>query len=251
MPVNPTYRIDREEVSLRQRVVDRLRDLILMGTLAPGQKLVERSLCDNLGVSRTLLREALQQLQAEGLIVQVIHRGPSVAQITEQDAREIYEVRQMLESAAGHGFTLNATDAQIDELERNVAEFADAAKRTDPHELLAAKNKFYDTLLFGCGNTVISQLLRQLNNRVTILRRMSMARKGRLEQTVSELEGIVAAVRRRDADEAARLCAEHVQQAATYALAAFTEQAQRSVEPADAAPRSGKRKAPATPQDSH
>ena len=90
-------RLQREDMSLRKRAEKALRDAILYGAFQPGQKLIERDLCEQLGVSRTLLREALQQLQAEGLITNVIHKGPSVAVITEEDAREIYEARQLIE----------------------------------------------------------------------------------------------------------------------------------------------------------
>ncbi|GAA1224436.1 GntR family transcriptional regulator [Rhodoglobus aureus] len=223
MPQGPVLPIEREGVSLRQMVVDRIRDLILYGTLEPGQKLVERDLCGTLGVSRTLLREALQQLQAQGLISNVLHRGPSVAIITEQDARDIYVVRELLEASAGRGFTLNATDEQIDELDRNVQALRSLEVKSDPYALLTAKNTFYETLLKGCGNAVIAQVLTQLNNRTTILRRMSLAQPGRLPETIEELEEVVVAVRAREADHVAELLAAHVARAATVAFAGFIQ----------------------------
>jgi DNA-binding GntR family transcriptional regulator len=214
----PGLMIEREQASLRQMVVDRIRENILFGTLEAGQKLVERDLGESLGVSRTLLREALQQLQAEGLITNVLHRGPSVAIISEQDARDIYHVRQVLEAEAGRGFARNASTEQMDQLANDVAVLHEPTVQATPHALLLAKNRFYETLLEGCGNKVIKQVLTQLNNRTTILRRMSLSQPGRLQETIIELEEIVAAARRRDEDEVARLCAAHVARAASFAI---------------------------------
>lgn len=99
-------RLQRDDMSLRKLAENTLRDAILYGAFTPGQKLIERDLCDRLGVSRTLLREALKQLEAEGLITNVVHKGPSVAVITEEDAREIYEARGLIEGHLAYCFTL-------------------------------------------------------------------------------------------------------------------------------------------------
>lgn len=215
--------IERDQMSLRQVVSNKLRDSILVGALAPGQKLVERDLSENLGVSRTLLREALQQLQAEGLITNVLHRGPSVAIISMQDARELYEVRELLERRAGEGFARSATDKQVEELSDAVEALRSRTNHGDENAVLAAKNRFYEVLLGGCGNSVIAQLLTQLNNRTTMLRHVSLSHPGRLQQSIGELEAIVSAARDRNPEEAGRLCAAHVARAAEIALDGYVE----------------------------
>jgi DNA-binding GntR family transcriptional regulator len=202
-------------------LVNRLRDLILDGDLHPGQKLVERDLTELFGVSRSLLREALQQLQAEGLIVNVLHRGPSVAVITEHEAREIYAVRALLESRAGRDFVENAADAHVEALSAAVAALRDPDVQGDAHRQLVAKNEFYAALLEGGGNATIAQLLKQLNNRVTMLRRVSLSQPGRLSETTKELEEIVEAARARDGDLIASLLSAHVDRAAALALAHY------------------------------
>ncbi len=211
--------IPRDVTSLRQQVTDRLREAILYGRFEPGQKLVERELCERLDISRTLLREALQHLQAEGLIINVPHRGPSIAVIGEAEAREIYQVRQSLEALAGEGFARNATDEQIGRLKGALDHLRspDAAAN-----LLAAKNGFYAILLEGCGNRVVGQLLTRINNRVTLLRRISLGQPGRLAETLKELAAIVAAVEARDSRLAGRLCAAHVARAAAVAARQFS-----------------------------
>lgn len=209
-------RVPREETSLRERTTNMLRTAILDGVFAPGQKLSERELCESLDVSRPCLREALQHLQAEGLITIVPHKGPEVTSISTPEVRDIYEVRASLESLAGRGFTVHATAAQKAALRAKLNELArlgdDGAMR------LTLKNQFYDILIDGCGNLVAGQMLKQLNNRVTVLRRISMSQPGRLPQTLQELDAIVAAIEQSDADTAARLCEAHVKKAAESVL---------------------------------
>jgi DNA-binding GntR family transcriptional regulator len=211
-------------MSLRKRAENVLRDAILYGSFEPGQKLVERDLCTKLGVSRTLLREALQQLQAEGLITNVVHKGISVAVITEEDAREIYEARQLIEGHVAYGFTIRATEDQITALDEAVQALRAAGADSSPAEVLQAKNVFYEVLLANCGNKVLAQMHHQLNNRVTILRRRTLGAPGRFERSVTELEKIVEAIRRRDADEASRLCRAHVERAGEIALDSFASE---------------------------
>lgn len=216
-------RVPREETSLRERTTNMLRTAILDGVFAPGQKLSERELCESLDVSRPCLREALQHLQAEGLITIVPHKGPEVTSISTPEVRDIYEVRASLESLAGRGFTVHATAAQKAALRAKLNELArlgdDGAMR------LTLKNQFYDILIDGCGNLVAGQMLKQLNNRVTVLRRISMSQPGRLPQTLQELDAIVAAIEQSDADAAARLCEAHVKKAAENVLRSIQAEA--------------------------
>lgn len=210
--------IPRENSSLRQQVTDRLRLAVLSGTFQPGQKLIERDLCEMLGISRTVLRESLQHLGAEGLITNIPHKGPVVSTITYEEAEDIYAVRQALEALAGEGFAVHATDGQIKALRAALDTLKDIDAAGSTHSLLDAKNDFYKILLDGCGNTVVGSMLTLLNNRVTILRRLSLSGKDRLPKTIEELTEIVDAIESRDSRRAKKLCAEHVAKAAAVAL---------------------------------
>ena len=213
--------LSREVVSLRQRATDKIREAILTGKFSPGQRLVERDLWQSLGISRTVVREALQHLQAEGLITIIPYKGPVVATLTLQDANALYEVRGSLESLACAGFAKNASDVQIKALRAALEFLRTPQASSTAKNLLDAKNAFYATLLEGCGNKVIGEILTQLNNRVSVLRRVSLGSPGRLAQTLLELEEVVQAVERRDAQTAARLAAAHVAQAAEIVRASF------------------------------
>jgi DNA-binding GntR family transcriptional regulator len=219
-------RVPREETSLRQRATQTLRQAILDGHFTPGQKMSERELCESLDVSRSCVRESLQHLQAEGLITIIPHRGPEVTTISPKEVRDIYEVRAHLESLAGRGFALNASQDQVRALRAKLTELSQPGITQDRALMLNVKNQFYDILIAGCGNLVAGQLLQQLNNRVTVLRRISMAQPGRFPHTLVELDAIVAAIEQGDGETAARLCEEHVRKAAANVL--------QSMQPAEA-----------------
>lgn len=217
-PMNQMMRVPREETSLRQRTTQALRTAILDGVFAPGQKLSERELCESLDVSRSCLRESLQHLQAEGLITIIPHKGPEVTNISAKEVKDIYEVRASLESLAGKGFALQSTLSQRQALRAKLSELAKLEGDGIHTAMLTIKNQFYDILIEGCGNLVAGQMLKQLNNRVTVLRRISMSQPGRLPNTIKELDAIVAAIEHQDGDTAAQLCSDHVKKAADNVL---------------------------------
>jgi GntR family transcriptional regulator, trigonelline degradation regulator len=206
--------LSREVVSLRQLATDKLREAILHGTFAPGQKLVEKDLWQSLGVSRTVLREALQHLQAEGLIQNIPYKGPVVATLSVKDVDDLYAVRGALEGLASAEFARHASAEQLVQL-RSALEYLRTPKASETTQsLLNAKNAFYAVLLDGCGNRMIGELLTQLNNRVTALRRVSLSAPGRLTQTLQELNLVVQAIEARQPEEAQRLASSHVLRAA-------------------------------------
>lgn len=212
-------KISRQAAPLRHLVQEAIRKEIATGRLSPGQRLVEQQLCTALDVSRTVLREALRQLEAEGLVEMIPHRGAVVASIDLDEARQIYEVRGGLEALAVAGFVVHATDADLQKLQ-GVLRQLEEAEQSEPtgQELLALKKRFYDVLLVGCGNDVIRQLIGQLNNRISFLRSISLSRAGRLSGTVREIRAIVEALQRRDPEAASAAARTHVENASRNAL---------------------------------
>jgi len=217
-------RVTRESASLRERVTVSIRDAILNGHLKPGQKLVERELCSSLDISRTLLREALPQLQAEGLIKSVAHKGPSVALVDAEEVREIYQVRRALEALAAREFAHNATDDQVKRLREQLVALKRPEAARNLRDLLIAKAGFYSVLFEGCGNRVIGQVLTQLNNRMVLYKRLSLSVTGRLPEVIDELEAIVAAIEAKDAEKAGELCEVHVVNAERTVLRQLTDE---------------------------
>lgn len=213
-----TLRVAPVAAPLRAQVVRNLREAILNRTFEPGERLREKELCELTGVSRTVVREALRQLESEGLVVLIANVGPVVAKITALEARELYEVRAVLEALAARRFAVEATDEQIEELSATVDNIDRVAQSGEIGELLAQKEEFYAVLLRGASNTVLSAQLGSLRARIGYLRATSFQRPARSAETVAELRDLLAAVRRHDADAAAELSKKHVEKAAEAAL---------------------------------
>jgi DNA-binding GntR family transcriptional regulator len=210
--------IARQSATLRIQVEDKLRQAIASGRFKPGQRLVERELCELIGVGRTSIREALRQLEAEGLITSYPHRGPVVSTISYEEAAQLYSVRALLESFAGQEFAENGSPENIANLERLVDEFADAAESEAGSRLIATKTAFYECLMDGSGNVFVKQMLTSLHNRVTLLRMTSMTQPGRLKHSVAEIRDIAAAIKDRNGTKAAAACKYHIDMAAKVAL---------------------------------
>jgi len=212
-------KVHRQAASLRHQVQDALRNEIISGRFKPGDRLVEQQLYTALDVSRTSLREALRQLEAEGLVEQVPHRGAYVASVNAKDAIQIYDVRGALEVLAVRNFVRYASDEAIAELAAVFDEFVQQS-HTARHGtvLLDIKQRFYHVLLDIEQSAVVGGMLEQLNNRVSLLRALSLGREGRMVHTLAELKEIVRLVQLRDEAGACAAALLHVENASQNVL---------------------------------
>ncbi len=211
-------RVTRETASLRHQVEEMLRKAISSGQFQPGEKLIERELCELTGVSRPSIREALRGLEAEGLIRIVPHRGPMVATIGVEEARQIYAVRALLEGFAAQEFARYAGEADLAALKDAVARLERAARGGNGAELAETKSLFYGTILKGCRNDIVASVLSSLHNRVNVLRMTSMSQKDRLPRSLLEIREILARIVARDPEGARAAATEHIENAARVAL---------------------------------
>ena len=209
--------------TLRSRVEDKLRQAIVSGQLKAGEKLIERELCEMLGVSRPSVREALRRLEAEKLIVIVPHRGPEVAAITLQEACDLYALRRLLESFAAHEFTRLASDEQVKQLAKTVRRLREAGQKKLTAGVLEAKTEFYRILLEGSGNALVSEILGGLLARVSLLRATSLMLPDRLPRSLDEIDALLACIQRRDARGAQKISRQHVLNAERAALGVFKQ----------------------------
>ncbi|MBO0709770.1 MAG: GntR family transcriptional regulator [Acetobacteraceae bacterium] len=219
--LSPGIRVNRVPTPLRGRVVERLRSAINEQVFPQGSRLIERQLCEMLGVSRTPVREALRQLEAEGLVVTVANRGPSVAVLDGAIVRSIFEVRAMLEALAGRLFVERATDRDRRRLTDAFALLEQAWAEDDAYVVLRATADFYDVLFAGSGNEVIAATLRPLSGRIYLLRARNFAIPGRRLESIVEMRAILEAARGSDPSVAWCACLTHVQKAARSALDNF------------------------------
>jgi DNA-binding GntR family transcriptional regulator len=201
-------RVQRTPAPIRAQVLDNLRQAILDRHFAPGQRLIERELVELTGVSRTSIREALRELAAEGLVTTIPNKGTVVATLSAEDARQLYQVRSVLEGLAGTLFVRNASPAQRRALARQLTTIDRLVARHAP--ILEAKDRFYDILFVGGGNVALHQTAAGLHARVRALRSLSLSLAGRARTSVAELHDIVEAVEAGDPEKAARACRRHV-----------------------------------------
>ena len=212
------FKIEARAATVRKQAETHLRRAIVDGHFSPGEHLPDRVLQEMLQVSRTVVREAVRQLEAEGLVDTIPHRGSFVKVITPEEARQVYAVREVLEELAAKEFSRNATAEQINRLADTLKEIADPANSETGRTLISLKQKFYDVLLEGSGNRYVQKMLNQILNQNTQLRATTLSDPTRLPQTVKELKLVVEAARKRDADAAGKAILIHVRNAAEAAL---------------------------------
>lgn len=213
------FRVHRIAAPLRHSVTESIRSAIAAGLFKAGERLPERDLCEMTGVSRTLVREALRQLESEGLIDVVAHRGPIVARVTAGQAEGIYQVRMELEGLASQLFAERASAAQREALEAAFEEVKKSYRSNEAIVRLNAKNRFYECLVEGSGNEALGITLRMLNSRVTLLRATSLKAPGRMAASLAELQALVDALIAGDGGAARAAATRHVQRAAVAAIA--------------------------------
>jgi GntR family transcriptional regulator, trigonelline degradation regulator len=214
--------LQRVAAPLREQVLELLRNDIVEQRLRPGHRLIERELIEQIGVSRTTIREVLRQLAAEGLVTTIPQKGAVVTALSREEAQDLYEVRAALEALAARRFAQRAAAEQVTALRRSFTAFERLTNGgAETPELLRAKNAFYDVLLEGSQNKPIHSILGGLRARVALLRTTSLSQEGRPARALNEIREIVEAIEASDPERAADAAAHHVQQAAQTALGAL------------------------------
>lgn len=209
---------------LREQVSDKLRQAIVQGWYKPGARLIERELCEVVGASRTSVREALRQLETEGLVVVEPRRGPMVAVITPTQAKEIYELRQVLEVFAVRKFVERATKEDRAQLRRSYRLFGEAVRNDDLASLVESMSAFYGTLFRGAANGMLETISGQLLARISYLRATSMSIKGRPRISLREMTALLNAIEKGDTAAAERAVMDHLEQASKAAFVQLQQQ---------------------------
>lgn len=219
--------VGRVAAPLREQVLDGLRAAILNFDLKPGERLVERELIEQIGVSRTTIREVLRELAAEGLVVVIPQKGAVVYAPSREEATDLYAVRASLEALALRRFIERAPEDKVEALRETVTGI-EAVSTGDGGmlALLHAKDRFYDVLLDGAASRTIQQILGGVQARVRLLRATSLSQPGRPREVVEEIRGLVEAIAARDIELAVRLCDAHLSNAAATGIKALQAEAE-------------------------
>lgn len=212
-----TLRIE-DVPTVRAMVAQKLREAIMSGRLKPGQRLVERELCEMMGVSRPSIREALRLLEADGLVNTVPHRGPVVSTISLEEAKQLYDARAVLEGFAGRECARLRDPDVVHRIGDALTRLKAAAAKQDLVGCLEAKTDFYGALIGGCRNSFVERMLKPLHDRITLLRITSMSQPKRITKSLREVTAIWRAIQSGDEELAERCCVDHVKAAAVAAL---------------------------------
>ena len=207
-------RIDRMPQTLREMVLARMRAAIIAGRFPSGARLVERTLCDQLGVSRSVVREVIRILEAEGLVESLPNRGPVVARLDWGQARQIYDIRLLLEGAAAAACAARADAAVKADL---AAAFAALEAAGGEDALFEATTRFYEVIFRAAGHDIAWEIVQRLNGRISRLRALTLAAPDRAVPGRVRMARIAAAIAANDAGAARQAVEDHLREAASIA----------------------------------
>ena len=200
--------------SIREVVYDKIKSAILDGAFGRGERLVEHDIAEKLQVSRTPVREALKRLESEGILQALPRQGLIVKMHTEEEIREIYMIREALESLAAEQAAINATDGDVALLEELVWAMGklDAPDR-DPNEAMDVHRKFSESYNRASHMPTLVHIIESLKEQIAPLRRVSLSKRKRRVSAHAEHEALLKALKERKPDLAAELTRTHIRNA--------------------------------------
>ncbi len=223
-------KIDHPPATLRDMVQERMREAIIEGTFEPGERLVERPLCDQLGVSRTVIRETIRYLEAEGLVDILPGRGPIVAVMSWEDARQIYDIRRMLETAAAEHCARNITPERTGALRQALDHLRRGFENKAPGALFRATADFYSEIFDGAGHYIAWDIVQRLNGRISRLRMMTLSSDDRDQPGLTHMEQICDAITSGDPVAARAAVERHLDDTTKIAERLFASDERNQVE---------------------
>ncbi len=202
--------MSEDNYSLSARVFKKLRSDILAGTYAANEELKEKSIGQELGVSRTPVREALRQLELEGLVSIIPNKGAYVVGVTLKDVRDIYEIRSLLEGLCAKWAAEHITGEQLAELEETIYLSEFHAAKENWEQILELDNRFHELLYEASQSKELMHVLKDYHQYVQRLRKTTLADPGRVKASTEEHKKIAEALRRRDAALAQANASNHI-----------------------------------------
>ncbi|MBO9399066.1 GntR family transcriptional regulator [Shimia sp. R9_2] len=216
--------IEQPPATLRDMVQERMREAIIEGHFKPGERLVERPLCEQLGVSRTVIRETIRYLEAEGLVDILPGRGPIVAPMSRDDARQIYDIRLMLETSAAESCARNITPERAERLQAALNRLQRERDGATPGELFRASADFYSEIFEGAGHHIAWEIVQRLNGRISRLRMMTLSSNDRERSGAEHMQAICDAITSGNPDAACTAVSHHLSDTRAIAERLLAEQ---------------------------
>lgn len=199
-----------EFLPLRDVVFNTLRRAILTGELKPGERLMEVHLANQLGVSRTPVREAIRKLELEGLVIMIPRRGAEVAKITEKSMQDVLEVRRALDVLSAELACERITEEELEQLERACREFENAVATQDTAEIARADVALHDIIIRATGNARLEQLTHNLAEQMYRYRFVYIKDVSQHMGLMNEHQAIYDSIKTRDKTKAAQYAGVHI-----------------------------------------
>lgn len=199
-----------DQYSLRGRVFQKIREDILAGNYAEKEELREAAISKEMGVSRTPVREALRQLELEGLVTIVPNKGAHVNGISAKDVRDIYTIRSYLEGLCARWACEHITEEQLEGLEEIVCISEFRISKGHREQMAEMDSRFHVLLYASCGSKILEHVLTDYHQYVERVRRNTLSSLERATEAVQEHKSILNALRNKDADTAEKLANEHI-----------------------------------------
>lgn len=196
--------------SLSAQVFHTLREEILMGKYQKDEELKEKTIGEELGVSRTPVREALRQLELEGLVTIIPNRGAFVVGISKSDIQDIYEIRSLLEGLCAKWAAVNISEKQIQELEENNYLTDFHIVKGHYEQIVELDNRFHEILYEASDSKVLNHTLSDFHHYVERVRKVSLGSPKRASESNEEHRKIVEALKVHDAKQAQKLANMHI-----------------------------------------
>ncbi|MHA3081797.1 GntR family transcriptional regulator [Acinetobacter sp. ANC 5383] len=211
-------KIEQPPITLREMALANLRNAIITGYFPAGKRLVERVLCEELGVSRTVVREAIRYLEAEGLVEIIPNKGPIVSSLDWGVASQIYEIRLLLEQSAVADCTEKLTPESSAVLEKLLQQLQTASEQNKMQEVLSISSQLYQQIFFVAEHYIAWEVVERLNGRISRLRAMTIKSPHREVSGYERIRRICDAILvNHDPDKAKQAVAEHIADAAAIA----------------------------------
>lgn len=206
-----TFKVNMNEyLPLRDVVFNTLRQAILKGELAPGERLMEIQLAEKLGVSRTPIREAIRKLELEGLVLMIPRKGAEVAKISEKSLRDVLEVRRSLEDLAIELACERMSEQEMVQLQAAQKAFKEAIARGNAMEIAQTDEHFHDVIYLGTYNDKLVQMLNNLREQMYRYRLEYIKDEEKRQILVLEHAHILEALESRNMQEARKAAREHI-----------------------------------------
>jgi DNA-binding GntR family transcriptional regulator len=198
------YPVERH-LTLRERIVEFIKDAVISGSLKPGERVPESEIAERFGISRTPIREAFRQLESDGFLIMTPRKGAVVSPITDKDVREFYAIKSLLEGFAAGEACAKLTEKEIKRLKDLNSEMGKNEEKGNVKTFFKLDNQFHEILIKACGNEKLYTLIGQLVEQFERFRVTALSLPGRMKNSVMQHNEIIDAIESRDKENASKL----------------------------------------------